>query len=61
MIGTALVDLYHGFGVALEPHNLMWCFLGVFLGNMVGVGGTLLFSYLLQVPMPILTWPGANL
>lgn len=37
MIATALVDLWHGFGVALEPHNLMWCFLGVFLGNMVGV------------------------
>ncbi|HTP81987.1 MAG TPA: tripartite tricarboxylate transporter permease [Alphaproteobacteria bacterium] len=37
MIATALTDLWNGFGVALEPHNLMWCFLGVFLGNMVGV------------------------
>ena len=37
MISTALIDLWNGFGVALEPHNLMWCFLGVFLGNMVGV------------------------
>jgi hypothetical protein len=26
----------------------------------VGIVGTLLFSYLLQVPMPILTWPGAT-
>jgi len=37
VITTALTDLYHGFGVALEPHNLMWCFLGVLIGNMVGV------------------------
>ncbi len=37
MIGTALADLWTGFGVALEPHNLMWCFIGVLVGNMVGV------------------------
>ncbi|HEU5019317.1 MAG TPA: tripartite tricarboxylate transporter permease [Pseudolabrys sp.] len=37
MIETALTDLWAGFGVALEPHNLMWCFLGVVVGNMVGV------------------------
>jgi TctA family transporter len=37
MIETALTDLWYGFGVALEPHNLMWCFVGVLLGNMVGV------------------------
>src|SRR5215475_10313705 len=37
VITTALTDLYHGFGIALEPHNLMWCFLGVLIGNMVGV------------------------
>src|SRR6201996_1529144 len=34
---TALQDLWYGFGVALEPHNLMWCFVGVLVGNMVGV------------------------
>jgi putative tricarboxylic transport membrane protein len=34
---TALVDLYHGFGIALEPANIMWCFLGVLIGNLVGV------------------------
>ena len=34
---TALTDLWYGFGVALEPHNLMYCFLGVLIGNMVGV------------------------
>lgn len=37
MIETALTDLWTGFGVALEPHNLMWCLLGVVVGNMVGV------------------------
>jgi TctA family transporter len=37
MISTALADLWYGFGVALEPHNLMFCFLGVLIGNMVGV------------------------
>ena len=33
----ALVDLYSGFGVALEPHNLMWSFFGVLVGNLIGV------------------------
>ena len=33
----ALVDLWHGFGVALAPHNLLWCFVGVMFGNLVGV------------------------
>ncbi len=37
MIATALTDLWYGFGVALEPHNLWWCFVGVLIGNMVGV------------------------
>ena len=37
MISTALTDLWYGFGVALEPHNLMFCFIGVLVGNMVGV------------------------
>jgi putative tricarboxylic transport membrane protein len=37
MIATALHDLLFGFGVALEPHNLMWCLLGAALGNFVGV------------------------
>ncbi len=37
VIETALADLWTGFGVALEPHNLMWCFVGVLVGNMVGV------------------------
>jgi putative tricarboxylic transport membrane protein len=37
MIQQALTDLWYGFGVALEPHNLLWCFIGVLIGNMVGV------------------------
>jgi TctA family transporter len=37
VIETALIDLWHGFGVALQPQNFMWCFVGVLIGNMVGV------------------------
>jgi putative tricarboxylic transport membrane protein len=37
MISAALVDLWHGFEVALQPSNLMWCFIGVLFGNLVGV------------------------
>ena len=37
MFATALQDLWYGFGVAFEPQNIMWCFIGVFVGNMVGV------------------------
>jgi len=37
VIETGFLGLVHGFGVALEPHNLMWCFVGVLVGNMVGV------------------------
>src|SRR5258705_13197851 len=37
VILPSLTDLWYGFGVALEPHNLMFCFIGVLIGNMVGV------------------------
>jgi TctA family transporter len=37
MLETSFAGLAHGFDVALEPHNLMWCFLGVLIGNVVGV------------------------
>lgn len=37
MIQQTLIDLWHGFGIALQPHNLMWAFFGVLVGNMVGV------------------------
>ena len=36
-MSTGLADLIHGFGIALEPHNLLWCFVGVMVGNLVGV------------------------
>ena len=34
---SAIVDLGQGFTVALQPDNLFYCFLGVLLGNLVGV------------------------
>lgn len=36
-MSTALADLWQGFGVALQPSNLLWCFVGVLVGNLVGV------------------------
>jgi TctA family transporter len=33
----ALKDLWFGFGVAFEGHNLMWSFFGVLVGNLIGV------------------------
>src|SRR5499425_1825722 len=32
-----LVNVAQGFGVALEPVNLLYCFIGVFIGTLVGV------------------------
>ena len=37
MIDAGLLGLAHGFSVALVPQNLMWCLIGVFVGNVVGV------------------------
>lgn len=37
MIGQALADLWHGFAVAFEPHNFIWSFVGVLIGNFIGV------------------------
>ena len=36
-MGQSLLDLMQGFGVALQPHNLMWSFVGVLIGNLIGV------------------------
>src|SRR6266446_5624146 len=33
----SLIDLWYGFGLALQPHNLMWSFFGVLVGNLIGV------------------------
>ncbi|WP_347336747.1 tripartite tricarboxylate transporter permease [Bradyrhizobium neotropicale] len=32
-----MADLLYGFGVALQPTNLMWVVIGVVLGNLIGV------------------------
>jgi putative tricarboxylic transport membrane protein len=32
-----VLGLVHGFAIALQPANLLWCFLGVLLGTIVGV------------------------
>ncbi|MEM5383293.1 tripartite tricarboxylate transporter permease [Paraburkholderia phymatum] len=37
MIDQSLIDLWHGFGVAFQFHNLMWSFFGVLVGNLIGV------------------------
>ena len=34
---TGFADLAHGFSVALEWHNLVYCLIGVLAGNLVGV------------------------
>ncbi len=33
----SLMNLWYGFGIALEPHNLIWSFFGVLVGNLIGV------------------------
>src|SRR5260370_16386690 len=33
----SLFDLRHGFAIALDPHNLVWSFFGVLIGNLIGV------------------------
>ena len=33
----SLVDLWHGFEVALQIKNLLWSFFGVLVGNLIGV------------------------
>src|SRR5579859_4246869 len=37
MIGQSLAALWQGFGVAFEPHNFIWSFVGVLVGNLIGV------------------------
>ncbi len=34
---SVLYDLLYGFGVALQPMNLLACFIGVFIGTLIGV------------------------
>jgi TctA family transporter len=60
---SGLVGLIHGFSVALEPHNLMWCFVGVFVGNLVGVlpGMGVLSSISILLPLTFSMQPVAAL
>lgn len=37
MIGQSIIDLWHGFGVAIQPTNLIWSLVGVLVGNLIGV------------------------
>src|ERR1700754_2180236 len=52
-----LVNVIHGFGVALQPINLLYCFIGVFIGTLVGVlpgiGPVAAMSLLLPVTFTI--------
>jgi len=33
----SLMDLWYGFGIALQPSNFMWSVFGVLIGNLIGV------------------------
>ena len=33
----AILGLAHGFSVALQPENLLWCVVGCFLGTVIGI------------------------
>ena len=63
MIESGFVGLLHGFSIALEPHNLMWCFVGVLVGNMVGVlpGMGVLSSISILLPLTFSMQPVAAL
>ncbi|MDR2991313.1 MAG: tripartite tricarboxylate transporter permease [Burkholderiaceae bacterium] len=37
MFAQALTDLWQGFTVAFQGHNLIWTFFGVLVGNLIGV------------------------
>jgi len=58
----SLMQLMYGFGVALEPGNLMWCVFGVLVGNLIGVlpgmGPLSTISLLLPIVAVIAPVPG---
>ncbi len=37
IMAESLSSLMYGFEIALQPHNLWWCFVGVLIGNLIGV------------------------
>src|SRR5690606_2171921 len=52
-----LSNLYLGLSIALQPHNLMFCFLGCLLGTLVGVlpgiGPTATIAMLLPITLSL--------
>jgi len=60
-MGQSLLNLMYGFGIALEPHNLMWSIFGVLIGNLIGVlpgmGALTTISMLLPLTYVIPTVP----
>src|SRR5471032_3028211 len=58
----SLIQLMYGFGIALQPGNLMWCVFGVLVGNLIGVlpgmGPLSTISMLLPVVAVIAPVPG---
>ena len=58
----SLIQLMYGFGVALQPDNLMWCVFGVLVGNLIGVlpgmGPLSTISMLLPIVAVIAPVPG---
>ena len=60
---AGLAGLAHGFSIALEPHNLLWCFVGVLVGNLVGVlpGMGVLSSISILLPLTFSMPPVAAL
>jgi TctA family transporter len=63
MIESGILGLVHGFSIALEPHNLLWCFVGVMVGNLVGVlpGMGVLSSISILLPLTFAMQPVAAL
>jgi len=58
-----LNNMMMGFGVALEPYNLMWAVFGVFIGNLIGVlpGMGVLASISMLLPLTYTLSPTAAL
>src|SRR5690625_1405386 len=56
-------NVIFGFGVALEPYNLMWSIFGVFVGNLIGVlpGLGVLASISILLPLTYTMTPTAAL
>src|SRR3954467_11444939 len=58
----SLIQLMYGFGVALQPDNLLWCVFGVLVGNLIGVlpgmGPLSTISLLLPIVAVIAPVPG---